>query len=59
LVRQLKRELLMDLDLNKEFVRSYEIAARRLEAIFKEKVDPKKLDEFNRLLKEEVKDFLD
>lgn len=34
IIKQLKKELLIDLNLNKEFVRNYELAARRLETIF-------------------------
>ncbi len=54
----LKKELLLDLNLNKELVRSYELAARRLEGVFMNKIEPEKLKEFDKLLKDEIKDFL-
>lgn len=57
-VKLLKRELLLDINLNKEFVRNYEIAARRLEVVLMQKIDPDKLKEFDKILKEEVGDFL-
>lgn len=57
-VMQLKRELLIDLNLNKEFVRNYELAARRLEAIFMNKIEPERLKDFDKILKDEVKEFL-
>ena len=49
---------MIDINLNKEFVRNYELAARRLEAVLMQKIDPDKIKEFDRILKEEVKDFL-
>ena len=57
-VHSLKRELLIDIHLNKELVRNYELAARRLEGILMQKLDPDKLRDFEKVLKEEVKDFL-
>jgi hypothetical protein len=57
-VAMLKKELLLDLNLNKELVRSYELAARRLEGVFMNKIEPEKLKEFDKLLKDEIKDFL-
>eukprot|EP00347_Sterkiella_histriomuscorum_P002075 403369571 len=58
LVKQLKRELLLDINLNKEFVRNYELAARRLENVFMNKIDAEKLKTFDQVLQLEVKDFL-
>jgi hypothetical protein len=54
----LKKELLLDLNLNKEFVRNYELAARRLEGVFMQKLEPEKLKDFEKLLRDEVKEFL-
>ena len=50
--------MLLDINLNKEFVRNYELAARRLEGILMHKIDPEKLKDFEKTLKEEVGDFL-
>jgi hypothetical protein len=48
----------MDINLNKEMVRNYELAARRLEGVFMQKLDPDKIKEFEKVIKDEVKDFL-
>jgi hypothetical protein len=48
----------MDINMNKELVRNYELAARRLEGIFMQKLEPEKLKDFEKILKDEVKDFL-
>ncbi|CDW84154.1 UNKNOWN [Stylonychia lemnae] len=57
-VQQLKRELLIDLNLNKDLVRNYELAARRLENVLIHKIDAEKIKEFDKVLKDDVKDFL-
>ena len=49
---------MIDINLNKEFVRNYELAARRLESVLINKVDADKIKFFDQVLKEEVKDFL-
>ena len=57
-VNFLKKELLLDINLNKDLVRNYELAARRLEAVFMTQIDHEKLKDFDKFLKEEVKEFL-
>lgn len=57
-IMHLKKELLNDITLNKEFVRNYEIAARRLESILMQKMSHENIKDFEKILKEEVKDFI-